>query len=722
MYKMKNIKNIAILVLGIVGICQIQSCKEDIDMSDRYTFTEWTVSSYLEEHLDTYGEYYNLLGKVKINDKYESTVLQLMGARGNYTVFAPTNQAIYEYLDSLCKKGIIAEPSWEGFKSEKTLDSIQKVIVYNSIIDGKDNNNAYQTSSFPDDTKEFSLPNMYDRKLTVHYDQVNPDSVFINATKDDKGKIISGSLIDLKNRDIVAINGCIHCVHSVVAPSNATLGDFLRDFVDLNDPDYSIIANLILACGLQDTLSQVKDEDYEQKIKDGNVEPTPTSQSLNEKKPVDAAEHRKYGFTIFAETNAFWEKTLGKPASEITLEDVKDWVISKGFYPDAKDNGNYADEDNVLNQFITYHILPMRIPVDKLVIHVNELGYNYDPSSTPHTIPVWEIYTTMGKRRLLKIYEGNRTAPKGIFLNRFPNLNNERRGNYWEKSCDEDKQGILINTAEAKNIINGYIYPIDDVLVYDQNTRDNFQKQRMRFDVASFFPELMNNDIRYNLTKKQKEGYVGMPCDKSATGYKYLENVEIIEGSYFLYLSGIDFYWNNYQADEFNVRGKNGAYEMIFTLPPVPAKDIYEIRYAVQNNSDNRSMCQVYFGDNKDRMPAIGIPLDLRIGGKSPLLNWQTEDPTDDEVNAENDKKMRNNGFMKGAKCYHVGKDIQASARAEKTTTRRIIVRQEMDPNKTYYLKFKSVLGQEDKEFYMDYIEFCSKAVYDNPETPEDIW
>ena len=40
----------------------------------------------------------------------------------------------------------------------------------------------------------------------------------------------------------------------------------------------------------------------------------------------------------------------------------------------------------------------------------------------------------------------------------------------------------------------------------------------------------------------------------------------------------------------------------------------------------------------------------------------------------------------------------------------------------TYYLKIKSVLDSDKTEFYMDYLEFCSKDVYDNPETPEDIW
>ena len=33
-----------------------------------------------------------------------------------------------------------------------------------------------------------------------------------------------------------------------------------------------------------------------------------------------------------------------------------------------------------------------------------------------------------------------------------------------------------------------------------------------------------------------------------------------------------------------------------------------------------------------------------------------------------------------------------------------------------------TVVNREKAEFYMDYIEFCPKEVYDNPQTPEDIW
>jgi hypothetical protein len=45
-----------------------------------------------------------------------------------------------------------------------------------------------------------------------------------------------------------------------------------------------------------------------------------------------------------------------------------------------------------------------------------------------------------------------------------------------------------------------------------------------------------------------------------------------------------------------------------------------------------------------------------------------------------------------------------------------------MDPEETYYLKIKSVLDSDKKEFYMDYLELVAKEIYDNPEEPEDIW
>ena len=97
------------------------SCKESIDTSARYVFSEETVMSYLEKH-PAYSSYVDLLRQVNISDISGSKVSQLLSARGVYTVFAPTNDAIQAYLEGLVKEGLISEPSWDAFTNKNKLD------------------------------------------------------------------------------------------------------------------------------------------------------------------------------------------------------------------------------------------------------------------------------------------------------------------------------------------------------------------------------------------------------------------------------------------------------------------------------------------------------------------------------------------------------------------------------------------------------------------------
>ena len=402
-------------LLALVMASVNTGCTEDIDTSNRYTFTEYTVLSYLEEHPE-YSEYVELLKQVKISDVKigtleSSTVAQLLSARGNFTCFAPTNDAIQLYLDTLQRKGIITEASWEGLQASESLDSIRKVIVYNSIIDGGDVT-FYETSTFPKSGNEFHIANLNDRKLSVIRGTVNSDSIYINGEYP----------ISLQNRDIEAINGRIHEMAQVIAPSNDTMADIFRKWIQENEGHYRVMAKLILACGLGDTLSKVRDENWETYW----LTKSPNIGDFDKNNPQSGIppEHRKYGFTIFAETDETWESLLpGKTVESITVEDVKNYLVEHNAYEGASTDENYKDPNNIVNQFVTYHILPMRISRDKLVVHYNEKGYNY-ASSRNYTVATAEYYTTMGKPRLLKVYESFES--QGIYLNRFPILRNGR--------------------------------------------------------------------------------------------------------------------------------------------------------------------------------------------------------------------------------------------------------------------------------------------------------
>lgn len=137
---------------------------------------------------------------------------------------------------------------------------------------------------------------------------------------------------------------------------------------------------------------------------------------------------------------------------------------------------------------------------------------------------------------------------------------------------------------------------------------------------------------------------------------------------------------------------------------------------------------QLYFGDNLNNLPVVGIPVDLVLCGDASRCGesgvrrcaWEP-DSGDDDYDVEIDKRMRNNGFMKGELGLWNG-TTGCRSDGNKHIIRHLVTRQLMDPDKTYYIKFKSVLDSDRKELYLDTIELCPKEVYDNPETPEDIW
>ncbi len=710
------------------------SCTEEIDTSSRYVFIDKTITQYLESK-DYYSDYVKLLSEVSVSDFSKTTLKQLLSARGHYTVFAPTNDAINIYLDTLCAQGLITEPSWDGFTSQRDKDSISRVIVFNSILDSGDQQ-AFDVMDFPDHEHEFGQANMNDRKLRVFYGTEDPDSISINGTV----------LVNKKNRGITLTNGYIHQVEAVIAPSNDRMGEFVVHWARTPKSGYSVMAKLVMACGLVDTLNAFRDDTWEYLYLTGGVKDLPKHTSVGQIGTIP--QHRYYGFTLFAETDHFWEKTLGKSASEIGVDDVCEFLRQSGLFNHV--DGTTFDDDytrqmNYLNQFVTYHLLPQRIGREKLVIHYNELGYNYSQNSSP-TVPICDYYQTMGLPRLLKTYESRES--KGIYLNRFPILRNgvgrfspskENRNDYHESgdffqlsgtaSAPDENQGIKVLTyteagTDNSSVANGIVYPIDHLLIWSENVVNQLANQRIRIDAGCMMPELMNNDVR---SHRAYYSYGATNCRGIPTNYRYIENIEIKDGTLFYYLPGYLSSWHNLQGDEYNIIGR---YDFTMKLPPVPRAGQYEIRFGVATGSRVRSMAQVYFGSDPNMMPAAGIPMDLRLGGLEKRdgsittdsgVGWEA-DTEDQEHNDEVAKRMRAKGFMKAPNLWTNSMGSSTSIRTFHYMTRRIMVNAYMMPYQNYYIRFKSVLDLEDREFYMDYFEYVAKEVYDNPYEPEDIW
>ena len=110
-----------------------------------------------------FGSYLKVLGKVHPSKKSESTMLELLSARGNYTCFAPTNDAIHHYLDSLMHMEV---PQVSSTNVDEIPDSVAEAIVFNSIIDNG-NSTAYASTEFNEGA--LNTTNMNDRYINITY-------------------------------------------------------------------------------------------------------------------------------------------------------------------------------------------------------------------------------------------------------------------------------------------------------------------------------------------------------------------------------------------------------------------------------------------------------------------------------------------------------------------------------------------------------------------------
>ena len=82
-----------LLCCGAAVALGITSCKEDIDESNLYTFTGETIEDYLANRSERFSSFNYILSRIGYD--------KILSAYGTYTCFAPDNDAIAHYLDSL---------------------------------------------------------------------------------------------------------------------------------------------------------------------------------------------------------------------------------------------------------------------------------------------------------------------------------------------------------------------------------------------------------------------------------------------------------------------------------------------------------------------------------------------------------------------------------------------------------------------------------------------
>ena len=690
---LRKIKLTVLWGLPLTGVLSLHTaCTEEIDSSNFAIKNEQTAADFLDTHPE-FSLITELFHEVTLGQSEgASSLYSVLSARGNYTVFLPTNAAVEAYMAQV------------GAGSLAELNAEQRELIAKSCIIDNGNTTAYETPDLPV-KGSLALPNLNDRLLT--------------CTMDEQSRYTINGTSMIVDEDNEVSNGFIQVVDAVIAPSSLTLDRQIGAAGNLKVFHY-----LLTETAWADSLHDNLDMSYED-----------PNRLLNKKLGefvYDYAQHRYVGYTAMVEPDSIYEQQLGL---KVELDENGQLKNGPAFVEKLREKaqpvyGTQAPDDlkhpdNAINRFVAYHLLEGKMPYNRLVFHYNEYGYKYGsylaPQTTNMPTNVWEYYTTLGKHRCLvqvtQVGDAGfeRDIEHKMYVNRISTYANGPEDDYHETGVVPGYAGHLISATNGEydnNALNGYYFPINELMMYTPGLRNELGRQRIRMDFATILPELVSNNFR---------GCTRTCFDKDKQFFsnvvRHTTNTEIVYGHV---LSSSP--WGDSWGDIIRVFG---LYDLTLRLPPVPKDGTYELRIG-NCHMDIRGMAQLYFGDDPDRLMPAGLPYDMRQtpGPNTPDLPWK-EDTDDWTENYENDKALRNQGYMKGphyfTECNGQGNSTLRNRGGAYATFRRIVTTADLRADKTYYLRIKSALKKYDAELVLDYFEFAPSYIY-NGATREDIW
>lgn len=632
---MKRIDKILLrFVLALLAVPAFTvSCSDEPLPENYYTFTGEMVSDYLQNRSDEYSDFIAILQR--------SGMYGMMATYGTYTCLAPNNAAVQQYLHE------------RGYQSVDQLSKAEcDTLSWNHIID-----EAYFTTDLVDGN--IPTANMNGRYLTFSCDS--------NALNDNNVVYYINKSSRLIVRDDSVENGVVHTLDRVIVPQSFYLPDLLAE-----DSTISLFYAALELTGMSDSLRQYIDEDYycspDSVNQDMKVITGGTTYTLR------FVGQRMKRYTAFVETNETYAQ-----AGIHTLDDLKAHAkeVYDVMYPE--DAGLY-DEDwtnrkNPLNRFVSYHLLPYYGAYNDWTVS----GELKETCAKTDLIDCTDWYLTLLPGAIMKMS----TPPEGLFIN--------RKGVQARYTVRGTK---VLSPSEIGDVdqqaLNGIYHYIDQVLDYDEETRDVVFNDRIRVNVATLSPEFMNCGARGITTR--------------ATGFKVIEGFDFHGQTPFMTLRQ-RWAWTLTYQDCLDIVGQ---FDVTFKLLPVPKESTYEVRFGYGSAAE-RGKVQIYFGTDPDHLQPVGLPIDFTIWGADPLIGW-TEDTGDEEVDRAVDKAMHNRGYMKDMDSWQqAGGQI---LRGWAGKLRKILVTQTMSPGVDYYIRIKLVVDNPEAQLPVNYFEIVPKSIY----------
>ena len=634
----------------------ILACTDDIDKSNRFTFTGETMADFLLNRSEKYSHFITLLKRAEL--------FSLLQTYGQYTLFLPDNDAVEKYLheqDSLYWATKDSEnPIYIGIISpliEELSDSMANVIARNHLVEGN-----HLTASFDDG----ALPhwNFYDRYLGISYEPTE-ESFYIKVNS-------TAAIIDSDNE---VENGVIHIVNNVVDVTSNPLPSHIAKY-----KFFSLFTDALNETAFADSLLMFVDLEYK---------PIRTEKVTPQKK--------YYRYTGFLETDDVFNAN-----GIYTLDDLK--AFAEKWYG-TEDKENPRSPKNALYKFVAYHFVPREMPYN--IIIPLKMGYwPLEEYITPGN-DCYDYFETMLGTLMKVIKPLSSSDGKYVYINRPKEnkvYNNEMRRHLNVRLIEPTEFAQAKDEYSHFNPIamNGIIQPIDKVLVYNEDEMvGNILNERLRFDILTLLPELSCNDIRYSRDYNIKINRIP---------YTYCKNIRNNSNSsnYFSCAGELEGYMSDYLLTD------ESMFDISFRLPPIPPRT-YEIRMSIFTilNDYGSYIMQPYI-DGK----VCSLPIELSANLLS--TGWVDDRRTlDNGVENDKHMRDRGwMKAPDSYRAWNFDEGIWEPARRFTYLLRRILSRQYLTSGE-HWIRFK-LLSDEIIKGCFDYIELVPLHIVNDPLKPED--
>ena len=645
-------------------ILTLFACTDNIDKSNRFTFTGETVADYMLNRSDKYSHFITLFKRAEL--------FSLLNTYGQYTLFLPDNDAVEKYVqeqDSIYHATKDSDnPVWTGVTSplfEELSDSMANVIARNHVI---------ETTTRMAEMNEGALPerNFNNRLLGVNF-----------VVKDEQYYIMLNNSAAIISGDNNVENGVVHLIDKVISPAQKNVPELIGSY-----KFFKLFNEALNLTGFCDSLKLDNDDSY------NHEEYTITDAVLGN--VTYAPKTRFYKYTAFLETDEVFNVN-----GIYTLDDLK--AFAEKWYG-TEDKDDYKSPRNALYKFVAYHFVPREMPHNKIVPY--GLSGNFD-IIMPTIYDRYDYYETM-QGTLMKVVKPL-SRPEG--RDTYINYNKRELPYNIELRNHLDIRIIPLTEFTQKKdyatfdqmAANGILHPIDKILVYNEDEMfGNILNERIRIDAASLMPELSCNNIRFG------SNHYNIPN-------VYSNKINIKKGT----LISANGHTGMYNNDAIIL---DNFFDIEFSLPPLPPR-VYEVRIGFLQSgrftsnviSVPEKLCQIYIDGKVEGLPFDINFLDISLSRSEPptgyVPDWETYDN-----GLENDKNMRLKGWMKAPVTFHLGE--QKPARDYEGCIRKIITQKYFGQGE-HKIRLR-IVSRYDTYMNFDYVEFVPLHIITDPLKPED--